>query len=216
MEKLLSTIDYRNYEASVEELTRRKTTANGAFFASTFYVGSIRCDAALARDKKGDDVAFIFRINDEDLVLTDRQEFKQAWNYALRALNVLQFLPGAALVTTRFVREGFAVPEAASSQNDECDELSDAFPEVEGILTIVRQNGWPFPSVGWELDVDGEVRGAAELAWPQRKIAVLTEPDDRDAFLADGWRIVEVDEENDGVSAFVEIFNNEAQMEITQ
>ncbi len=216
VEKLLSTIAYRNYEASVEELTRRKTTANGAFFASTFYVGPIRCDAALARDKKGDDVAFIFRINDEDLVLTDRQEFKQVWNYALRALNVLQFLPGAALVTTRFVREGFAVPEAASSQNDECDELSDAFPEVEGILTIVRQNGWPFPSVGWELDVDGEVRGAAELAWPQRKIAVLTEPDDRDAFVADGWRIVEVDEENDGVSAFVEMFNNEAQMEITQ
>lgn len=57
---------------------------------------------------------------------------------------------------------------------------------------------------------------AHELAWPQMKIAVLTEPDDRDAFLADGWRIVEVDEENDGVSAFVEMFNNEAQMDITQ
>ena len=66
------------------------------------------------------------------------------------------------------------------------------------MLETLSQGGVPAPEVGFELcGEDGVVLAEAELAWPERQIAVLwpDEPEPAEFFARAGWRTLSGDVE---------------------
>ena len=66
------------------------------------------------------------------------------------------------------------------------------------MLATLFERGMPVPEVGFELAGDrGAVIAEAELAWPDRRIAILLR--DREApaaaFAAAGWRVFDSDDD---------------------
>ena len=134
-----------------------------------------------------------------------REDYRQVWNGVLGLFNLLQFLPGAWWTT----REGIegrlydaldAVAGAAGAPG-ELDALwKEAFelvaPDLHPVLEALLRGGAPPPEVGFELcGEDGVVRTEAELAWPERRVAVLWphDPEQADVLAEAGWRVVSGD-----------------------
>ncbi|MCU1267562.1 MAG: box helicase [Acidobacteria bacterium] len=68
-----------------------------------------------------------------------------------------------------------------------CDE------RCHNAINYCSHNGLPFPDVGYELvDANGSVMGQAELAWLDKKLAVLLpeQSESTPAFEAKGWKIL--------------------------
>lgn len=65
-----------------------------------------------------------------------------------------------------------------------------AAPAVQGLLAALFAAGVKAPEVGYELmGADGCVAADSELAWPARKVAVLTGDDAKPVFVAAGWNV---------------------------
>lgn len=140
-------------------------------------------------------IKVILRLNDStDSVLPE--DFQVLWNELLQACNILQFLPATIVVTDRYIQDGLHIPETkmniAEGLNEEWQPLFEVTaPEVHDILTYANQHAWGMPEGRYELPgADNEVIAEAELAWPERNIAVLTTTEFMDSFQARGWQIM--------------------------
>ena len=68
--------------------------------------------------------------------------------------------------------------------------MADALPEAQGILQAAVEAAIDCPIVGYELlDEADRVVAEAELAWPDRKLAVLIDDIGLEMFEAAGWRV---------------------------
>lgn len=68
--------------------------------------------------------------------------------------------------------------------------LDEAMPDVHGLMRILMDSGSAVPVVGYELlDNTGRVTAQCELAWPDKRLAVLLEGGERDAFDVAGWKV---------------------------
>ena len=68
-------------------------------------------------------------------------------------------------------------------------------PILEAIKKLNIDDSVPIPEVGFELEGDkGEVIGQAEIAWPDKKLAVLNQRDDVKVFDQAGWTYWTIDD----------------------
>lgn len=68
--------------------------------------------------------------------------------------------------------------------------MADVMPEAQGLLQVAMEAAADCPIVGYELLDDADrVVAQAELAWPDRKVAVLIDDVGREVFEAAGWRV---------------------------
>ncbi len=137
--------------------------------------------------------------DDEDLV--EKAGFKPAWNGFLRMYNVYQFIPGAVFITSRGIAEGQYLWLMTEAKEEKArvavdaealavlQSMTDAY--IHPLLSFISDNGLPLPEAGYELcDENGQVIAAAELGWPDQKIAFLREDEKEfvEIFAARGWR----------------------------
>ena len=140
------------------------------------------------------------------------KDYRRYWNGALRAFNLLQFLPGAFWTTRLGIErqrypefgpklEPPSEPEAAGAPWREAMDL--ASPDLRPLLRALSARGVPVPAIGFELaGEDGTVVAEAEAGWPDAKVAVLL-PDQESgtaAFTAAGWKVFDA---TDGAEAAI-------------
>lgn len=149
------------------------------------------------------------------VVLRDEPEqrstasFKQDWRDFLRLLNLFQFLP-----RFWFTASGAASPEAAvvtpvqppapvaepatTAGQPEPDATQSAWAELlrfgdgyEDLLGALRLAGCAPPLQGFEpVNEHGHPEGLAELAWEERRLAILYQGDDPAPFMRRGWTVL--------------------------
>ena len=129
------------------------------------------------------------------------KDYRRFWNGALRAFNLLQFLPGGFWTTRLGIeRQRYPefsapldpppVPDVAGEAWREAVEI--AAPDARSLLREIAEGGAPVPEIGFELAGDGgTVVAEAEAAWPDLKVAVLLPEQESgaDAFREAGWRV---------------------------
>ena len=137
--------------------------------------------------------------------------FQSGWNGFLRLYNFFQFLPYSYFVTTDGIKKKVydslklyeepiidaepREPQAGPSAWEKIREFSDK--EFHGLLDKLEQNNWPVPESGYELEgPGGEIIGAAELAWVDLKLALLTEQEleYEQGFTGANWQIFPIRE----------------------
>ncbi len=81
-----------------------------------------------------------------------------------------------------------------SITNVDWDEvMANADTSVHGVLDLAKHRGWKMPEIGFEPQKEnGEVAAMFEVAWPERRFAVVLT--DEDKINLPGWRIKTVDE----------------------
>ena len=86
------------------------------------------------------------------------------------------------------------MPSVEDEQWNELFEsaVADALP----ILRKAYNNHWELPELGYEIDDAGVVCGEAEIAWQNKRIAVLLNSDDIEAFEKQNWKVVVLDHDN--------------------
>ena len=73
--------------------------------------------------------------------------------------------------------------------------MADVLPEAQRLLQAAMEAGAACPTVGYELLDDADrVIAQAELAWPDRMVAVLIDAVGQDVFGAAGWRVLVISE----------------------
>ncbi len=134
-----------------------------------------------------------------------RDNYRQVWNATLRLFNLLQFLPGAWWTTRRGIEgrlydvlHGFAALTPASARDDALWREAFEFvaPDLLPVLETLSGGGAPAPEVGFELcGEDGVVVAEAELAWPERRFAVVwpEHPEQAEVMAGAGWQVVSGD-----------------------
>ena len=136
----------------------------------------------------------------DDEANRSQKDYRRTWNGALRAFNLLQFLPGGFWTTRlgierqRYPEFGPKLepppePEVADAAWREAVEI--AATEVGLLLRELAEAGAPVPEVGFELaDDGGTVIAEAEAAWAGAKVALLLpEQEGAGAFRGAGWRV---------------------------
>ena len=139
--------------------------------------------------------------------------FRAEWNRTLRLFNLLQFLPRSWWSTSRGREEnmydglavesepwvgGMAATETdAVEAGDAATTWNEAYrfaaTELRSDLQRLEEMGVAAPEVGYELvGSGGAVLGEAELAWPDRQLAVLMADrrGNRGIFESRGWRVL--------------------------
>ena len=129
------------------------------------------------------------------------KDYRRTWNGALRAFNLLQFLPGG-FWTTRLGIESQRYPEFGPKLEPPSEpEVADAVwreavemaaPEARPLIRALADSGAPVPEVGFELAGDGgTVVAEAEAAWHGAKVAMLLSEQEggAGAFREAGWRV---------------------------
>jgi DEAD/DEAH box helicase domain-containing protein len=115
----------------------------------------------------------------------ESEAFVREWVGFLRAFNLFQFISNSAAISRSGVADGLyqdihpvqerqEMKHASAAQQAAWEELkelvSDAFlPLLERLL---NENAIA-PTVGFELEQNGQYLGQIELAWPQHKIGIL-------------------------------------------
>jgi len=66
---------------------------------------------------------------------------------------------------------------------------AEAQPLLEALEAAWQDSDRPLPEQAFELEgARGDVLAQAELAWPEQRLAVVSDPVDAEAFTAAGWR----------------------------
>ena len=148
---------------------------------------------------------------DDEKTKKDKPGFQSGWNGFLRLYNFYQFLPYAFFVTSEGNKAKaydtiklFEKPDAGITgiKDVAAVDIWDAVKEMtddrfHGLLDLLRENGWPVPEAGYELEGDnGEIMACAELGWEALKIAFLTdqEIEYQPQFAAFGWKTALISE----------------------
>jgi DEAD/DEAH box helicase domain-containing protein len=149
---------------------------------------------------------------DDEKTKRDKPGFQSSWNGFLRLYNFYQFLPYTFFVTSEgnkakvydtiklfkepdYDRMSGAKNETAPDDWNAVAEMTD--DRFHCLLALLRDNGWPVPEAGYELEGDnGEILACAELGWESLKIAFLTdqEIEYQNHFVAFGWKTFPISE----------------------
>jgi DEAD/DEAH box helicase domain-containing protein len=173
----------------------------GAQFGDCQIAGVVLVTLPGVRERNPAGVFAVIRFDDDVGLL--EQEFARHWRGFLRLLNLLQFLPNAHFVTVRGCRAGefhglvdafhyfLAGGEPHSAPPERPPEVELAQSAVLPLLEAISERNLPRPAVGFELEFNGMIAGMAELAWPEKQIAVLEGKalPDREAFAEAGWQV---------------------------
>ena len=111
--------------------------------------------------------------------------FSKHWRQFWLLTNLLQFLPDYAAVSAEFIQQFVAEPAAPGAQPETpapstadpawAEALKFADPVCATLLAACQETGVHAPVVGFELfDPSGAIVAQAELAWPDRRIAVFS------------------------------------------
>ena len=137
------------------------------------------------------------------LRIEDRQEKRQAegfkgrWRKSLQTANLLQFLRGFEWVNAEGIESRPSAPApATAAKPGQDDPLADLLiycdPRCHDLLRASVARGCAVPEIGFELqDEKGRVCGEAELAWPDKQVAVVL-PERYEAaetFRERGWTV---------------------------
>jgi DEAD/DEAH box helicase domain-containing protein len=122
-------------------------------------------------------------------------DFRQDWQRFWLLSNILQFLPRFSFVSTEYiclpVDEVQAPSRTPSIIENEWDlAFKFAAPEISGFLLDCQAAHVPAPVVGYELlDEQGRVSASAEVAWEDKKMAVLVLDieENKPIFERSGW-----------------------------
>lgn len=125
------------------------------------------------------------------------EEFKTDWRQFLLLANIFQFLPSFNMLSTEYARLYSSQPsEPPPTATVHTPEWETAFrfaaPACLSLLQACVSVNLPAPIVGYELvDETGHVTASAELAWEDRRLAVLLphEQDGHDKFVSAGWSV---------------------------
>jgi DEAD/DEAH box helicase domain-containing protein len=146
-------------------------------------------------------------ILDDGATLREHPDFKRHWNGILRLLTLMQFLPGAVVLSSSAIHADLheRIDLRAALRGDldadldiqaedqawqEVRELS--LPEALPVVDVLAQTALPAPEVGYELPDDrGAVAGMVEYAWPDHHLALLADTQEgaRPALEARGWTV---------------------------
>jgi len=165
------------------------------------------------------------------LFLDDREEMEEPdWRAFLRAMNIFQFIEGVSFFTSSGVEsdeygmlkpvgETSTVPGRILAGDEEDDRLwkeaLDLLLDPEGLESVfaqLQEKKWPAPVVGYDFPGDGgTVLAQAEVAWPMKKIALLSKygMEDASAFDSAGWRVLPLDDIRNGKASA--LFSTESQ-----
>ena len=161
-----------------------------------------------------------FRIIHFDPALSNDSPHQEAiWREWIRQINLFQFLPRLLISTpgwtgeqqsssistysilvNRFDSTFLSGKDNSSEIKKSWIELTDLVviecrPILEAIKKLNIDDSVPIPEVGFELEGDkGEVIGQAEIAWPDKKLAVLNQRDDVKVFDQAGWTYWTIDD----------------------
>ena len=151
------------------------------------------------RNGEPDDMAAIVHLHDDE---TSRAHprYRPAWSGVLRLFNLLQFLPGAWWTTRTGVERNLypeyartVQPPAISVAPDGWEEAMElAAPELRPAMEQWSALGLAVPEAGYELTGPaGRVIAEAEVAWPERRVAILLheQRECATAFESEGWRV---------------------------
>ena len=148
---------------------------------------------------------------DDEKSSRQSEGFQNVWNGFLRLYNLFQFLPFAYFVTKdgfknnaydglklfdeHVFQSGRTTGDPGQEEWGEVKELVDG--TLHGILDQLKENDWPVPEAGYELEgTSGEVVACAELAWANLKIAFLLEEElnYENQFRKSDWEIYPIKE----------------------
>ncbi len=160
--------------------------------------------ASAIQDPDPDQAFVAVHLHDDHSESADEKEYRVAWNAALRAFNLIQFLPGAWWTTRTAVRSGLypdfsvttppAVPGSAATNAAWSEVRELACEEVMDLVAELARSDLAVPNVGYPLQGGrGEVVAEAELAWEAQRVAVLVPSEEEAAkrFEEAGWIVCE-------------------------
>jgi DEAD/DEAH box helicase domain-containing protein len=145
--------------------------------------------------------AAILRIEDRQ-AQRQAEGFKGRWRKGLQAANLWQFLPGFEWVSAQAIETQAPAPVPAPQAAKPAEEgplaelLTYCDPRCHDLLRAAVARGCAVPEIGFELqDEQGRVCAEAELAWPDRQVAVVL-PERMpaaQAFRERGWTVFGLD-----------------------
>lgn len=161
----------------------------------------IHIEAGALKNQRFDKYHVVCRFFDDD-DMADKKEFKAAWNGFIRLFNLYQFIHNAAFITSKGITNGeyagFTFECATEIRPDETfvsDELEELLsitdPSEHLLLRKIAEQKIPLPEAGYEyLGKDNIIIAGSELAWPDKKIAFLSEDEleFEEIFQSAGWR----------------------------
>jgi DEAD/DEAH box helicase domain-containing protein len=189
-------------EAVVDGVQLPPASATGSHLAklydSQFLVALANAPVEAANKLAAGSFAAILRIE-------DRQEqrqvegFKGRWRKSLHTANLLQFLPGFEWVSAEAIDTQAPAPAPSpgvAAKPAEQDPLAELLvycdPRCHDLLRAVVARGCVVPEIGFELqDEQGRVCAEAELAWPDKRVAVVLPERSAapDTFRGRGWSV---------------------------
>ena len=135
--------------------------------------------------------------------------FSKHWRQFWLLTNLMQFLPDYAAVSAEFIRQFVAepavpdvqpgTPAPSTADPDSAEALKFADPVCVLLLAACQETGMQAPIVGFELfDASGAIVAQAELAWPDRRIAVFLSDQDESStlFAQAGWQVFQLQQTN--------------------
>ena len=181
----------------------------GALFNADHCVGVALMTHSGVKERSPNGVFLLLRFNDDTGLLDPG--FARHWRGFLRLQNRLQFLPHAHVITARGCRTGSfsGVPDAyryfvaggegarpgSEPQPESSGGLPPDFdlahPGVAAVLEQVVRKKLEWPVIGYELEKGGLVAATAEAAWPDARIAVVSQEmaADHETFLQAEWQV---------------------------
>lgn len=169
-------------------------------FWSPWLAGIARCSRAELQNGGAHLLRLRLRLFDEAPARGD-DEFEDCWRILLQVWNLLQF-HGNVTVRSSEMMEIIprVAPAVAASVAAEAAEaapwakiLDLVSTESAPLVRAIIDAGLPMPVVDFELEIGGQGCGPEpELAWPDRKIALIAarQDEDREHFEAAGWTVL--------------------------
>jgi DEAD/DEAH box helicase domain-containing protein len=147
-------------------------------------------------------INFGLRLDDQPIYRRD-MAFKRHWRKTFLTANICQFLPKFLLRSTEEIKHlemietGSESLTSTSSSETNWDEVRTYVdPECYEMVDALQAAQLPKPTVGYELqNDDDQIVAMAEIAWEEKKIAVLLLDNEYDisVFQNEGWAVMHSD-----------------------
>jgi DEAD/DEAH box helicase domain-containing protein len=188
-------------EAVAERLQLPLADATGGNLAKLYggqcLVALVHAPVEAANRLDAAEFSAILRIDDRH-AQRQAEGFQGRWRKSLHTANLFQFLPGFEWISAETVENQAPGPTPTPSRAKpaEPDPMAELLvycdPRCRDLLRSVVARGCAVPEIGFELQDDqGRVCAEAELAWPDKRIAVVLP--ERSAALATfrerGWNV---------------------------
>ena len=130
--------------------------------------------------------ALLLRLCD-DQPQRDQESFRKTWRAWLRACNVFQFTQHFCALTSTACQEGLFDDVAPSVPDGQSVEIQAEQQAWQACLDLIADERFypvldelmraacPIPEVGYEITDNTGVAGEMELAWPDKRIGIVTE-----------------------------------------